>query len=133
MKGETASAGDSSSIGRRHQRARARTEEAHRRALRSDFEQNVSRLKELIEREARIADASRRLTGQLGITAAVVASDSSAAAQAGTIAQRGLLRDPKFREHLALRYLAEQGVAGAYRGLLEKAEQVLELTRRALE
>ena len=199
------------------QRAQARTEQAHLRALRSDFEQNVSRLKELIEREERIADASRRLllvsvspetpapedsvrnligqvlnstrfdpvmgayeavvssgglaqirqdslrlaladfaswlngrynerysdelyfdfvrsfTGQLGLTAAVVASDSSAAAQAGTIAQHGLLRDPKFREHLALRYLAEQGVAGAYKGLLEKAEEVLNLTRRAPE
>ena len=200
-------------------RAEGRTETAHLRALQSDFEQNVSRLKVHIEREERIADASRRLllvaispttpspedsvsnllgqvfnsgrfdpvmgayealvnsgglaqvrddslrlalagfasltagryyerfsdelyfdfvrafTGQLGFTAAVVASDSLAAADAAVVplSQRELLRDPKFREHLALRYSAEIDVAGSYRGLLEMAERVLDLTRRALE
>jgi hypothetical protein len=44
-----------------------------------------------------------------------------------------LLRDPKFREQLALRYIAESNVAVSYRGLLEKAERVLDLTGRALE
>lgn len=42
-------------------RAEDRTVTAHLRALRSDFEQNVARLKVHIEREERIADASRRL------------------------------------------------------------------------
>jgi hypothetical protein len=201
-----------------NQRAETRSEAAHLHALRSDFEQNVSRLKELVAQEERIADASRRLllvavspqtispadsvrnligqvfnsgrfdpvmgayeavvssgglaqvrddslrlaladfaswlkgryherysdelyfdfvrsfTGQLGFSAAVVASDSGAAtAQAAVVAQRGLLEDARFREHLALRYLAERDVARAYRGLLEKAEQVLDLTHRALK
>lgn len=200
-------------------RATERTETAHLRALRSDFEQNVSRLKVHIEREERIADASRRLLlvaispntlspedsvsnllgqvfnsgrfdpvmgayeavvnsgglaqvrddslrlaladfaslldgryherfsdelyfdfirgfeGQLGFSAAVLASDSLAAAHVVTMSRsrRELLRDPRFREHLALRYLAESGVAAAYRGLLEKAERVLDLTGRELE
>jgi hypothetical protein len=200
-------------------RAEERTATAHLRALRSDFEQNVSRLKVLIEREEQIADASRRLllvaispttpspedsvrnllghvfnsgrfdpvmgayeavvnsgglaqvrddslrlaladfaslvegryyerfsdelyfdfirgfTGQLGFTAAVVASDSLAGADAASVSlsPRELLRDPKFREHLALRYSAESDVAASYRGLREMAERVLDLTRRALE
>jgi hypothetical protein len=200
-------------------RAEKRTGTAHLRALRSDFEQNVSRLKVHIEREERIADASRRLLrvatspttpspedsvsnllgqvfnsgrfdpvmgayeavvssggldqvrddslrvaladfaslldgryyerfsdefyfdfirsfqGQLGFGAAVLASDSLAAANTVTMSpsSRGLLRDPRFREHLALRYLAESGVAASYRSLLAKAERVLDLTRRALE
>lgn len=42
-------------------RAEERTGTAHLRALRSDFEQNVARLRVHIEREERIADASRRL------------------------------------------------------------------------
>lgn len=199
------------------QRAEERTEIAHLRALRSDFEQNVTRLTQLIEREEQIADASRRLlrvansrvaspqdsvrnlmgqvfnsvrydpvmgayeavvssgglaqlrddslrlaladfasflegryferfsdelyfdfvrsfTGRLGMSEAVLMSDSSAAGRARVVpeAQGDLLRDPKFREHLALRYLAERDVAGSYRGLLDKAERVLGLTRRAL-
>jgi hypothetical protein len=199
-------------------RAEARTETAHLRALRSDFEQNVARLRVHIEREERIADASRRLLlvaispttpspedslgsllgqvfnsgrfdpvmgayeavvnsagldqvrddslrlalaefasalqgryeerfsdelyfdftrsfmGRLGFTAAVV-SDSLVAADGAAVSpsQGALLGDPRFREHLALRYMAESGVAGAYRGLLEKAERILDLTRRALE
>jgi hypothetical protein len=199
------------------ERAERRTEAAHLRALRSDFEQNVSRLKVLIEQEERIADASQRLllaaispttpspedslanllgqvfnsgrfdplmgayeavvnsgglaqvrddslrlvlaefasllegryyerfsnelyfdfirgfTGQLGFSAAVVASDSLAAAAAASRPRVELLRDPKFREQLALRYIAESNVAVSYRGLLEKAERVLDLTGRALE
>jgi hypothetical protein len=199
------------------ERAERRTEVAHLRALRSDFEQNVSRLKVLIEQEERIADASQRLllaaispttpspedslanllgqvfnsgrfdplmgayeavvnsgglaqvrddslrlvlaefasllegryyerfsnelyfdfirgfTGQLGFSAAVVASDSLAAAAAASRPRVELLRDPKFREQLALRYIAESNVAVSYRGLLEKAERVLDLTGRALE
>lgn len=200
------------------ERAERRTEAAHLRALRSDFEQNVSRLKVLIEQEERIADASHRLllaaispttpspedslanllgqvfnsgrfdpvmgayeavvnsgglaqvrddtlrlvlaefasllegryyerfsnelyfdfirgfTGQLGFSAAVVASDSLAAAAAAASRPQGeLLRDPKFREQLALRYIAESNVAVSYRGLLEKAERVLDLTGRALD
>jgi hypothetical protein len=199
------------------ERAERRTEAAHLRALRSDFEQNVSRLKVLIEQEERIADASHRLlisaispttpspedslanllgqvfnsgrfdpvmgayeavvnsgglaqvrddslrlvlaefasqlegryyerfsnelyfdfirgfTGQLGFSAAVVASDSLAAAAAASRPRVELLRDPKFREQLALRYIAESNVAVSYRGLLEKAERVLDLTGRALE
>jgi hypothetical protein len=198
------------------ERAERRTEAAHLRALRSDFEQNVSRLKVLIEQEERIADASHRLllaaispttaspedslanllgqvfnsgrfdplmgayeavvnsgglaqvrddslrlvlaefgsllegryyerfsnelyfdfirsfTGQLGFSAAVVSSDSLAAAAASR-PRVELLRDPKFREQLALRYIAESNVAVSYRGLLEKAERVLDLTGRALE
>jgi hypothetical protein len=200
------------------QRAEERTETMHLRALRSDFEQNVARLEELIQSEVRIADASRRLlrvatsptarspedsvrnllgqvfnsarfapvmgayeavvssgglaqlrddslrlaladfasllegryperfsdevyfdfvrsyTGQLGFTDAVIASDSNDAERATVLGESRsqLLRDPKFREHLALRYLAERDVAGAYRGLLEKANGVLGLTRRAL-
>lgn len=43
------------------QRADERTGAAHLRALQSDFAQNVSRLKVHIEREERVADASRRL------------------------------------------------------------------------
>jgi hypothetical protein len=199
------------------ERAERRTEAAHLRALRSDFEQNVSRLKVLIEQEERIADASHRLlisaispttpspedslanllgqvfnsgrfdpvmgayeavvnsgglaqvrddslrlvlaefasqlegryyerfsnelyfdfirgfTGQLGFSAAVVASDSLAAAAAASRPRVELLRDPKFREQLALRYIAESNVAVSYRGLLEKAERVLDLTGWALE
>jgi hypothetical protein len=200
-------------------RAEQRTETAHLRALRSDFEQNVSRLKVQIGREERIAAASRRLlliamsptmrspddsvsgllgqvfnsgrfdpvmgayeavvnsgglsqvhddslrlaladfasllegrylehfadalyfdfirgfTGQLGFSAAVLASDSLAApgARAAALSVRELLRDPEFREHLALRYSAENDVASWYRGLLAKAERVLDLTRRASE
>lgn len=200
-------------------RAEERTGTAHLQALRSDFEQNVARLHVLIEREDRIANASRRLLlvavsptvpspedsvssllgevfnsgrfdpvmgayeavvnsgglsqvrndslrlaladfasllegrynerfsdeiyfefirgfmGQLGFTAAVVASDSLATANAAALPlfQGELLRDPKFREHLALRYVAESGVAASYRGLLEKAERVLHLTGRAIE
>jgi hypothetical protein len=200
-------------------RASERTETAHLWALRSDFEQNVARLRVHIEREERIADASRRLLlvaispeassredsasnligevfnsgrfdpvmgayeavvnsgglsqlrddslrvaladfasllegryderfsdelyfdfirsfmGQLGFSVAVLDSDSLSATEAATasLSQGDLLRDPRFREHLALRYLAESGVAGSYRGLLEKAERVLDLARRALE
>lgn len=200
-------------------RAEERTGAAHLRALQSDFEQNVSRLKVHIEREERIADASRRLLlvasspnapspedsvrnllgqvfnsgrfdpvmgayeavvnsgglaqirddslrlaladfaslldgryherfsdelyfdfirgfeGQLGFSAAVLASDSVAAAEAPAMSgsRLELLRNPRFREHLALRYLAESGVADSYRSLLEKAERVLDLARRALE
>lgn len=200
-------------------RAEERTGEAHLRALRYDFEQNVSRLKVHIEREERIADASRRLLrvasspttpfpedsvrnlvgqvfnsgrfdpvmgayeavvnsgglaqiqddslrlalaefasleagryeerfsdqlyfdfirgfeGRLGFSAAVLASDSVTAADAaaGFRFQPELLSDPRFREHLALRYLAESGVAASYRRLLETAQRVLDLTGRALE
>jgi hypothetical protein len=201
-----------------NKRAQENTETAHLRAIRSDFQQNVSRLKILIEREERIAAASRGLlhvatssappsaqdsishllgqvfnsgrfdpvmgayeavvnsgglaqvrddslrlaladfasllesryyerysdelyfdfirgfTGRLGFSAAVLASDSLATENAAAVSpsQRGLLSDPKFREHLALRYLAESDVASWYRGLLEKAERVLDLTQRAL-
>jgi hypothetical protein len=197
-------------------RAETRTEEAHLRALESDFEQNVARLQALVEGESAIADASRRLllvaiaprvpaledslsnllgrvfnsmrfdpvmgayeavvssgglaqvrddslrlalasfasvlqgryyerysdqlyfdfirsfTGRLGMDMAVVATDSSGPAQAAVVARSDLLRDPMFREHLALRHLAERDVGRMYRALLEKAEQVLDLTRRAL-
>jgi hypothetical protein len=199
------------------ERADKRVEAAHLRALRSDFEQNVTRLTELIAQEEQIADASRRLllaatsshvtsladstsnllgqvfnssrydpvmgayeavvssggldqvqddslrlaladfaslaegryyerfsdqlyfdfvrsyTGQLGFSAAVVATDSSTVRR-GTVTARQveLVREPKFREHLALRYLAERDVARGYRGLLAKAQTVLDLTRRAL-
>ena len=200
------------------QRAEARTEAAHLRALRSDFQENVARLQSLIAREDATADASRRLlvvastprmpspedslnnllgrvlnsgrldpvmgayeavvssgglaqvqddslrlaladfaslvhdrywerysdemyfdlvrsfTGQLGLSSAVLALDSSATkgALAGAGFNSQLLTNPKFHEHLALRYLAERDVASAYRGLLEKAERVLMLTERAL-
>jgi hypothetical protein len=199
-------------------RATARTGTSHLQALRSDFEQNVSRLQVQIEQEERIADASRRLLrvatshtvpspedsvsnllgqvfnsgrfdpvmgayeavvnsgglaqvrddslrlaladfaslldgryherfsdqlyfdfirgfeGQLGFSAAVLASDSFAAADAAVTSRtrRELLRDPRFREHLALRYLTESGVAVWYQGLLEKAERILDLTGREL-
>ena len=196
-------------------RSELRTERAHLRALQSDFEQNVARLNQLIAREERIVDASRRLllvatsaqaghpdsvrtllgqvfnsgrfdpvmgayeavvssgglaqvrddrlrlaladfasllqgryterysdelyfdfvrsfTGQLGFTAAVLSLDSAGPAQPAAVSQRGLLLDAKFREHLALRYLAERDVAGTYRGLLSKAQEVLDLTQRAL-
>jgi hypothetical protein len=79
-------------------------------------------------------DFVRSFTGQLGLTAAVVALDSDTAmrAAAASVRQRELLSDPKFREHLALRFLAERDVAASYRGILGKAERVLELTRREL-
>ena len=85
--------------------------------------------------EALYFDFIRSFEGRLGFSAAVLASDSLAAAEVAAMSgsQRALLSEPRFREHLALRYLAESGVAGAYRGLLEKAERILELTRRALE
>ena len=200
-------------------RAEERTGVAHLRALQHDFEQNVARLKVHIEREERIADASRRLLlvanspttpspadsvsnllgqvfnsgrfdpvmgayeavvnsgglaqiqdddlrlalaefaslqagryeerfsdqlyfdfirgfeGQLGFSAAVLASDSVSAADVAAVSrfQPELLGDPRFREHLALRYLAESGVAASYRRLLETAERVLDLTGLALE
>lgn len=197
-------------------RAEARTETAHLRAIRSDFEQNVARLSARVDRQQQIADASRRLlvaissetppvrdsvgtllsqvfssgrfvpvmgayeavissgglaqvrddslrlaladfasllegryyeryadelyvdfirsfTGRLGMAAAVVATDSLAAAQAAVVLQSGLLADPGFHERLALRHLAERDVAGTYRELLVKAQHVLKLTDRALE
>jgi hypothetical protein len=79
-------------------------------------------------------DFVQSFTGQLGLSEAVLATDSSAALRKAGVSQAHtvLLQNPKFREHLALRYLAESDVAGSYRGLLEKANRVLELTRRAL-
>lgn len=197
------------------QRSEDRTEAAHLSALESDFEQNVTRLAELVEREQRIADASARLlllavtpdisahpdslsqlfgqvfnsgrfgpslgayeatvssgglsrvrddslrialadfvsllenryvenyadqlylnfiqtyTGRLGMTAAVIAADTVTASLGRMAPDSALLMDPRFREHLALRYLAEQGVGAAYQSLLNKAQEVLDLTRRA--
>ncbi|MGH7469812.1 MAG: hypothetical protein ACRENP_17830 [Longimicrobiales bacterium] len=89
------------------QRAEARTVTAHLHALRSDFQQNVTRLQSFISSVAQRAGADVRFNRQL-------------------------LADPKFREHVALRYFAERDVANAYRGLLEKAERVLHLTEQAL-
>jgi hypothetical protein len=79
-------------------------------------------------------DFVQSFTGQLGMSEFVLATDSSTATRLATASQRpsALLRNPKFREHLALRYLAERDVAGSYRGLLEKAKRVLELIRGAL-
>jgi hypothetical protein len=200
------------------QRAAERAEAAHLRALRSDFQQNVSRLRDFIALEEGVMAASRRLllaagepdlptsgdslsnllgpvfnsgrfepllgayeavvnsgglaqlrddslrlaladfasfveggryserysdelyfdfmrsyTGRLGFDRAVLGLDSSARRNptAGRYNQQ-LLTDPKFREHLALRYLAERDVANVYRGVLEDAERVLGLTERAL-
>ena len=201
------------------QRAAERTEAAHLRALRTDFQQNVSRLRAFVAQEEGIMDASRRLlvvastadlptsedslnrllgpvfnsgrfepvlgayeavvnsgglaqlrddslrlaladfasfveggryserysdelyfdfmrsyTGRLGFDRAVLELDSSAYRRnpAAVGYNRQLLTDPKFREHLALRYLAERDVANVYRGVLEDAERVLGLTERAL-
>ena len=192
-----------------------RTQAAHLGALESDFEQNVMRLTELVERERRIAESSRRLlslavmpqgavqpdsvnhlfgqvfnsgrfgpsmgayeaivssgglsgvradslrialadfvsllesryvenyadqlyldfiqtyTGRLGTTAAVIAADTVTASPGRMVPDRALLIDPRFREHLALRYLAERGVGDSYKSLLAKAQEVLDLTRRA--
>lgn len=79
-------------------------------------------------------DFLRSYTGQLGMAHAVLSSDSAAEArtEAGADYNLQLLSDPKFREHLALRYLAERDLAGSYRGLLEKAQRVLTLTQRTL-
>jgi hypothetical protein len=200
------------------QRAEERTEAAHLRALRTDFQANVARLQSLIAREEATADASRRLlvvastprmpsaedslanllgrvlnsgrfdpvmgayeavvssgglaqvqddslrlaladfaslvqgryterysdelyfdfvrsfTGRLGLSSAVLALDPSQTGRAVSSAGYNLqlLSDPKFHEHLALRYFAERDVASAYRGLLGKAERVLMLTEQAL-
>lgn len=80
-------------------------------------------------------DFIRAFEGRLGFSAAVLASDSVATADAAAVSrfQPDLLEDPSFREHLALRYLAESGVAASYRHLLETAQRVLDLTGRALE
>jgi hypothetical protein len=199
------------------QRAAEQKEAAHLLALRSDFQQNVSRLQRLVALEDGIMDASQRLlrvasavnvpapedslnnllgrvfnsgrfepvlgayeavvssgglaqlrgdslrlaladfasfvegryserysdelyfdfirssTGRLGFAGAVLGSDTSRIWQNATAqSYRLLLADPKFREHLALRYLAERDVARVYRGLLQKAERVLDLTEGAL-
>ena len=52
-------------------RAARRTEAAHLRSLRSDFEQNVERLRQLIAMEEQVSDASRRLLLAAGSDAAV--------------------------------------------------------------
>lgn len=196
-------------------RSEDRTEATHLSALETDFEKNVTRLTELVEREQRIAESSRRLlllaaapevstqpdsvnhlfgqvfnsgrfgpsmgayeaivssgglsrvrddslrialadfvsllenryvenyadelylgfiqtyTGRLGMTAAVVATDAVTASPGSMVPDRALLLDARFREHLALRYLAERGVGVSYQSLLTKAQEVLDLTRRA--
>lgn len=76
-------------------------------------------------------DFIRSYTGRLGIAGAVAGGDSAGSGQGTWASQRTLLEDPEFREHLALRYLAERDVAAAYQGLQQKAQQVLELARRA--
>lgn len=80
-------------------------------------------------------DFVRSFTGRLGLSAAVLALDPNvpgAHVKSDAPAPLALLRDSSFQEHLALRYLAERDVAGSYRGLLETAEKVLDLTRRSL-
>jgi hypothetical protein len=74
----------------------------------------------------------RSFAGRLGMDAALIAVEAGASAQAAAVSANGLLRDPRFREHLALRHAAERDVANTYRALLERAEKVLGLTRRTL-
>jgi hypothetical protein len=45
---------------------------------------------------------------------------------------RPLVRDPRFQEHLALRYYGERDVANKYRGLLQQAEAVLAQLRKQI-
>jgi len=47
-------------------------------------------------------------------------------------AYQEMLRDPRFQEHLALRYYGERDVANKYRGLLQQAEAVLAQLRKQI-
>jgi hypothetical protein len=76
-------------------------------------------------------DFLRSFTGRLEISDAVLATGANPSARTASArdAQRLLLRDPKFRDHLALRYLAERDVASVYRKLRAQAQRVLDLIR----
>lgn len=81
---------------------------------------------------------TRDYMGRLPFVVEAVAADgddalAESAKAAPSEVDPGLLQDPRFQAHLALRYAAERDVANRYRGLAEQAEAILARIERLLE